>query len=99
MTIDPSATETLDLAALAPAVRNAGFKPGDMWIRGTGTLEREQDRARFRLHGWPTTLPWEGAPLTWDAATPLVARVEHASRPPTLVTDRPAPDFTRHETP
>ena len=57
--ITPAHDRTLDLAALGPAVRSGGARVVRTRIVALGTVE---PGGRFRIQGWPTAYPIDGAP-------------------------------------
>ncbi len=87
VTIVPSARIAPDLAAIPAAVRDAGFRPGRMWLRAEGaTTALPDDTPGFRIAGWPAPLPLAGPAA---AAAELQAEVLWRDGPLRLQVVRP----------
>lgn len=61
VTITPDSAREYDLRAFPRAIRDSGFKPGEMRIRARGDIDAQ---GRLRIHGWSAPLQ-----LTKPAAT------------------------------
>lgn len=78
-TITPDPTRLLALEGVPAAVRQAGFRPGGLWIEADGELAGGDGDATFTIRGGGPTLPVQlREPVT------MPVRLRYESDPPRL---------------
>lgn len=78
--ITPSPTVALQLEEVPPAIRSAGFVPGEIVVEARGVFEGD----RFRIRGWSEVLSVKapGPPPVGEVS--LRARVDYSAIPVVL---------------
>lgn len=79
MTLDVSPETPIDLRRIASEIARVGFKPGEMTIRATGTIEGDSFRPRGAAAAVPLAEPVHPAP---DTMIEVEARVDYDADPP-----------------
>ena len=75
VTIRPDSGLEYDLRVFPRAIRDSGFRPGQMRIRARGALG--PDGRTFRIHGWSQVLPLTGSPRVAAEDVGVIARVSY----------------------